>query len=131
MEPNHSLHTNSFFAGIGGFDLGFENTGFEISYIYEINNYCNKVLDMHWPDDAQIHDISEVEPSDIPQAEVRRGGFPCQDISVACGSFSGIKLNGARPGLFYRFAEPIEAKRPEVVFKALCSYLAPAQQPLL
>lgn len=115
MEPNHSLHMNSFFAGIGGFDLGFENAGFEISYICEINDYCNKVLDMHWPDVARGQDINEVSPADIPQAEVWCGGFPCQDISVARGSLSRLGLNGARSGLFYRFAELIEAKKPEVV----------------
>lgn len=32
MEPDHTHSMNSFFAGIGGFDLGFENAGFEISY---------------------------------------------------------------------------------------------------
>ncbi len=49
---------NSFFAGIDGFDLGFENAGFDIGYICEINDYCNKVLDMHWPDVPRDTDIN-------------------------------------------------------------------------
>ena len=35
---------NSFFAGIGGFDLGFENQGFQTEYLCEINPFCNEVL---------------------------------------------------------------------------------------
>ena len=31
MEPNHTPNMNSFFAGIAGFDLGFENAGFKVS----------------------------------------------------------------------------------------------------
>ena len=30
---------NSFFAGIGGFDLGFENQGFQTEYLCEINQH--------------------------------------------------------------------------------------------
>ena len=70
---------------------------------------------MHWPNVARGQDINEVQPTDIPKADVWCGGFPCQDISVARGSLSRLGLNGARSGLFYRFAELIEAKKPEVV----------------
>lgn len=106
---------NSFFAGIGGFDLGFENAGFKISYICEINEYCNRVLDAHWPNVQRGYDINEVSASDVPDADVWCGGFPCQDISVARGSLSRLGLKGSRSGLFYRFAELIERGKPEVV----------------
>ena len=42
-------HLNSFFAGIGGFDLGFEKNGFKTEFLCEINPFCNEVLSTHWP----------------------------------------------------------------------------------
>lgn len=106
---------NSFFAGIGGFDLGFENAGFQTEFLCEINPFCNEVLTTHWPDAKRAEDICAVNPADIPDAEVWCGGFPCQDISVARGASQRLGLGGTRSGLFYQFANLIEQKKPEVV----------------
>lgn len=106
---------NSFFAGIGGFDLGFENQGFEAGFICEINDFCNNILSIHWPDVKRSFDIRTLNPNDIPQADVWCGGFPCQDISVARAGAQRLGLEGERSGLFYEYANLIEAKRPEVV----------------
>ena len=108
-------HLNSFFAGIGGFDLGFEKSGFKTEFLCEINPFCNEVLATHWPEAKRAEDICEVKASDIPYAEVWCGGFPCQDISVARGASQRLGLEGTRSGLFYQFAALIEAKKPEVV----------------
>lgn len=108
-------HLNSFFAGIGGFDLGFEKNGFKTEFLCEINSFCNEVLSTHWPKAKRAEDICEVKASDIPDAEVWCGGFPCQDISVARGASQRLGLDGTRSGLFYQFAALIEEKKPEVV----------------
>lgn len=109
------FRVNSFFAGIGGFDLGFENCGFKTEFLCEINPFCNEVLTTHWPEVKRATDICEVQASDIPDAEVWCGGFPCQDISVARGASQRLGLEGTRSGLFYQFASLIEQKKPEVV----------------
>ena len=106
---------NSFFAGIGGFDLGFEKNGFQTQFLCEINDFCNQILQMHWPNTAKATDICKVVPEEIPDAEVWCGGFPCQDISVARASAKRMGLDGARSGLFFQYANLIEAKTPEVV----------------
>ncbi|WP_317381743.1 DNA (cytosine-5-)-methyltransferase [Megasphaera stantonii] len=106
---------NSFFAGIGGFDIGFERHGFETKYLCEINPFCNNVLKKHWPNVKKAMDICKIDIKDIPDAEVWCGGFPCQDISVARGNSVRLGLKGSRSGLFYQFSELIEAKLPEVV----------------
>ena len=106
---------NSFFAGIGGFDIGFEKNGFETRYLCEINPFCNEVLSYHWPKVKRGEDICAITPSDIPEADVWCGGFPCQDISVARGATERLGLKGSRSGLFYQYADLIEAKRPAVV----------------
>lgn len=104
----------SFFAGIGGFDLGFERSGFRTVWQCEIKSFCRDVLQHHWPDVPKASDIREVQPDDIPDADVWAGGFPCQDISLArMGPRSGLK--GVQSGLFFEFARLLEARRPKVV----------------
>ena len=95
----------SFFTGIGGFDLGFEEAGFEVNFQCELQNFCEMVLKKHWPEVKCEKDISSIDAKVIPAADVWCGGFPCQDLSVARGALGRHGLNGARSGLFYRFAE--------------------------
>lgn len=107
----HKIRVASFFAGIGGFDLGLERSGMVIVFHCEIKPFCKKVLRKHWPEVKFIDDINNVEPIDVPESELWSGGFPCQDLSLANqGKRRGLK--GARSGLFYRFAELVEAKLP-------------------
>ncbi len=77
----------------------------------EIDEFCQSVLRKHWPDIPRFGDIKEVQPSDLPEAEVWTGGFPCQDVSLANqGKRKG--LAGERSGLFFEFRRLVEARRP-------------------
>lgn len=105
----------SFFAGIGGFDLGFKQVGVKTVFLCENNSYCQTVLSAHWPNIPLLGDINSVAPNDIPKARIWCGGFPCQDISLARGSKGREGLKGRRSGLFFRFAHLIEKQRPEVI----------------
>lgn len=113
--PKKKYHLNSFFAGIGGFDVAFEQHGFSTALLCEINPFCNQILSRHWPNVQKAGDINAITVDEIPDAEVWCGGFPCQDISVARGASERLGLKGTRSGLFYRFAELIENKMPDVV----------------
>lgn len=106
---------NSFFAGIGGFDLGFERAGISPAFHCEINKFCTSVLRSHWPKVPCAPDILEVSVDDIPDADVWCGGFPCQDVSVARGWLGRDGLKGKNTGLFYPFAELVKQKLPQVV----------------
>lgn len=106
---------NSFFAGIGGFDIAFEQSGFKTLLLCEINPFCNQILARHWPKVRKEKDINQIEIDSIPDTDVWCGGFPCQDISLARGASARLGLNGKRSGLFYRFADLISQKKPEVV----------------
>ncbi|MCI3921339.1 DNA cytosine methyltransferase [Paenibacillus sp. TRM 82003] len=105
----------SFFSGIGGFDLGFERAGMEVVFQCEVNQFCQRVLKKHWPNVKLMGDINEVTIGEVPSdAELWCGGFPCQDVSLANqGKRKG--LEGDRSGLFYKYAELIEQRRPEWV----------------
>lgn len=109
------LKINSFFAGIGGFDIAFEKAGFVSDYQCEIDPFCNSVLERHWPNVLRSEDINKVIPEEIPVAEVWCGGFPCQDLSVARGWLGRDGLKGKNSGLFHPFMKLIEARLPKVV----------------
>lgn len=108
------LRMASFFAGIGGFDLGFERAGIDTVWQCEKKDFCLDILGQHWPDVPRASDITEVVPDDISDADIWAGGFPCQDVSLArMGPRSGLR--GKQSGLFYDFAQLIEARRPPLV----------------
>jgi DNA (cytosine-5)-methyltransferase 1 len=105
------LTFGSLFAGIGGFDLGFERAGMKCKWQVEIDPYCRQVLWKHWPDVPKWDDVRTFPPdfSNFWNVDVLCGGFPCQDISDA-GSKSGI--DGERSGLWRQYARIIRVLRP-------------------
>jgi DNA (cytosine-5)-methyltransferase 1 len=109
-EPQ-KLKVASFFTGIGGFDLAFQQEGCEVVFQCEIDSFCQKVLQKHWPDVARKTDITKVEPGDIPEADIWCAGFPCQDLSLA-NQGKRLGLEGKRSGLFNQFADLVESARP-------------------
>lgn len=104
----------SLFAGIGGFDLGFERAGMTCKWQVEIEPYCQRVLAKHWPDVRRHDDVKTFPPTDVEdwRVDVICGGFPCQDISLA-GKGAGI--NGERSGLWREYARIIRVLRPRFV----------------
>ncbi len=105
----------SMFAGIGGFDLGFERMGYSTSYFCELDEFCSSVLRRHWPSVDHGRDIRDVEAATLANADVWCGGFPCQDVSVARGWLGRDGLKGKNTGLFYPFMDLVKSCRPQVV----------------
>ena len=103
----------SLFAGMGGFDLGFELAGFDVVAQVEIEPYCKQVLKYNFPTAKQYGDIREVAGEQILRdcgtVEIICGGFPCQDISHAG---KGAGLDGERSGLWWEMHRLIRELRP-------------------
>lgn len=111
MSNNNKLRFASFFAGIGGFDLGFQNAGLEPAFHCEIDPHCQAILKRHWPEVPLHDDIQTLAPETIPQTDLWAAGWPCQDLSHANSQREG--LQGARSGLFFRFAELAQELTPK------------------
>lgn len=107
-----SLTFGSLFAGIGGFDLGFERAGMVCKWQVEIDEYATKVLKKHWPHVHRERDIRECGKHNLESVDVICGGFPCQDISYA-GLRAG--LEGERSGLFFEAIRVVRELRPRIV----------------
>ena len=104
------MTVGSLFAGIGGFDLGFQRAGFEIKWQVEIDPFCRKVLAKHFPEAERFEDVRNVGSRNLSPVDVICGGWPCQDISVAG---KGAGLDGQRSGLFFEVPRIVGELRPK------------------
>ena len=73
----------SLFTGIGGIDLGLERAGMECKWQVEIDEFCLKVLNKHWPDVPKYKDVYDVGKENLETVDLIAGGFPCQPVSEA------------------------------------------------
>lgn len=68
----------SLFSGIGGFDLAAEWMGWHNAFHCEINEFCTKILNYHFPDAEHYTDITRTYFSKWRgRIDVLSGGFPC------------------------------------------------------
>lgn len=110
----------SAFTGIGGFEQGFAECGWEPTVLIEINKHCRSILQRQYPNTPLLGDITDVSGADLGHPDLVGGGFPCQDTSIAAPHRAGLR--GARSGLYYDFIRLVEehhrlvdATRPEWV----------------
>lgn len=96
-------------------DYGLTLAGMEIIGQVEIDEYCQKILSLRWPDVPKWKDIRDVKGEEviktIGRPDVISGGFPCTDISTAKNNAEG--LNGKRSGLWYEQLRIIRELRPK------------------
>lgn len=98
----------SLFAGVGGFDLGFEVAGWECRWQVEWDARCRSVLARRWPEVERFGDVRDVDAGVLRPVDCITYGFPCQDLSVA-GQQAG--LDGKRSGLFFEATRIIREMR--------------------
>ncbi|WP_298042365.1 DNA (cytosine-5-)-methyltransferase [uncultured Clostridium sp.] len=105
----------SFFGGVGGIDLGFEQTKkFSTVYINEFDKNAQETISINLPyvnlDKRDIHEVKSIE---VPKTDVIVGGFPCQAFSIA-GYRKGFEDD--RGDLFFELLRIINHNRPRVIF---------------
>lgn len=104
----------SFFAGVGGIDLGFEKSGeFDVVYANEFDKNAIKTYESNFKLKVDDRDIRDVSAEEVPDADILLAGFPCQPFSVA-GYRKGFE--DERGDLFFETLRIIIKKKPQVVF---------------
>lgn len=112
MRPS-LLTVGSLFSGLGGLEMGMEQTGrFETVWQVENDDYCLRRLAELWPMATRLTDVRIANRDNLSTVDVIVGGFPCQDISIA-GKKAGI--NGENSGLWQHFSRIIGELRPRYV----------------
>ncbi len=110
------LKCASFFAGVGGIDIGFENTKlFDVVYANELDPYPVKTYELNSKIKVDCRDIHEVKSEEIPDFDVMLAGFPCQAFSVA-GYRKGFEDEKGRGTLFFELVRIFKEKKPQIVF---------------
>lgn len=100
----------SLFAGAGGLDLGFDRQGFKTIWANDIDKDACQTHKM-WSNAEVIQgDISKINFSEIPNADVITGGFPCQGFSLA----GPRKIDDKRNVLYKHFVRLVEQKQPYI-----------------
>lgn len=111
----------SFFAGVGGIDLGFEDAGeYRTVYANEFDKNAQHTFETNFKKRGTYldrRDIKDVPATEIleeaPNASVLLAGFPCQPFSVA-GYRKGF--DDERGDLFFETHRIIRSLQPKVVF---------------
>lgn len=114
------------FAGIGGFRIGLEESGWKCVYANELDKEACKIYKKNFGErELYEGDIRQVDAKDIPDHTMLVGGFPCQPFSMA-GKRQGFK--DLRGTLFFEIARIIEAKKPSILFLENVRGLLSAQE---
>lgn len=105
----------SFFAGVGGIDLGLEQTGkFKTVYANEFDQFAAETFELNFSSvKVDQRDVYNVETKDVPKSDMIIGGFPCQPFSLA-GNRQGFNDSKGRGELFFELMRMIRAKKPRV-----------------
>lgn len=107
------MNCGHLFNGIGKFALAAHWMGWNNLMHCEIDPFCNKVMNYHFPNSYQHEDIRTTDFTIWRgKLDIITGGFPCQDISVV-GTGKGIE--GAKSGLWVHMQRAIEEIRPPIV----------------
>lgn len=108
------MTVGSLFAGIGGIDLGFQHSGFDVLWANEIDKDACKTYKLNFPNTELIEgDIRNIDARKFPKVDIITAGFPCQSFSV-CGNQKGFHDN--RGNLFFEIMRVADAITPNIIF---------------
>lgn len=92
--------------------IALERCGLPVEKYYasEVDPHAMKIVKRNWPDTAFVGGVESLSGSVLPEIDLLVGGPPCQDLS--CASHTKTGLQGDRSGLFYEFARLLKEVAP-------------------
>ncbi|MDT7828280.1 DNA (cytosine-5-)-methyltransferase [Pricia sp. S334] len=111
------LKVAELFAGVGGFRLGLEKSGYEVVWSNQWEpstkmQHASKVYVARFgAENHSSEDIATVPTDSIPDHDVLVGGFPCQDYSVATTLNSSKGLKGKKGVLWWSIHRILQEKK--------------------
>jgi len=99
----------SLFSGCGGMDLGFHEAKFNIKWANDIDKKACETYAKNIGNHIVHGDITQIDYSTIPKADLILGGFPCQDFSMIWKR-GGIETD--RGNLYRNFVEIVSRQNP-------------------
>jgi DNA (cytosine-5)-methyltransferase 1 len=109
LEEKEKIDVISLFSGCGGMDLGFHQAGFNIKWANDIEQRACETYAKNIGNHIVCGDITQLDYSIIPDADLILGGFPCQDFSMIWKR-GGISTD--RGNLYQNFVEIVSQKQP-------------------
>lgn len=106
---NTKIDVVSLFSGCGGMDLAFHQTGFNLKWANDIDKKACDTYARNIGNHIIHGDITQIDYSSIPNADLILGGFPCQDFSLIWKR-GGIETK--RGNLYRNFVEIVWLKNP-------------------
>lgn len=108
------MTVGSLFAGIGGIELGFMQSGFQVLWAVEKDHNCCLTYRHNHKSIPMIEeDVRNVNPSSLSAVNIITAGFPCQPFSVA-GQQRGFSDD--RGNLYYEVIRYVKSLKPRFVF---------------
>jgi len=107
------------FAGVGGFRLGLEKSGWKTVWANQYEPSTKKqhaaecYIKRFGLENFSNEDIDKVDIKKIPKHTLLVGGFPCQDYSVATSQAKGI--TGKKGVLWWNILKIVQAKKPPYI----------------
>lgn len=114
------------FAGVGGFRLALEHTGWRVTWSNQWEpstrkQHASDCYERHFTDGVHVcedikHVLDSLEDGSnryaVPDADLVVGGFPCQDYSVAKTANQAHGINGKKGVLWWQIHRLLSLKRP-------------------
>ncbi|MCY7332020.1 MAG: DNA cytosine methyltransferase [Pseudanabaena sp. CAN_BIN31] len=109
-KPKMSFVFADLFAGIGGFRIALESIGGECVFSSEWDKYAQATYKANFGNTPN-GDITQINPSAIPDIDILTAGFPCQPFS-SIGKREGFE-HPTQGTLFYDVVKILKEKKPK------------------
>jgi DNA (cytosine-5)-methyltransferase 1 len=92
-------------------DLGFVQAGYEVVWANDFNEWAGQTYKRNFGDHMHVGSITDIDLTQLPEADIVTGGFPCQDFSMI-SKRGGIETE--RGNLYTYFVAAVRNVQPKV-----------------